>query len=561
MLAVRFESRRSRCAVPPSRPGDGRALLVAVAGWIALFGASPSTPQSSNVGLSSVRAQRFANEALPPYVPQQVDLFGLALAAGDFNDDGADDLATGIPRDDCMAGIGPVDCGSVVIRYGVPGVGLASGLADQILNQQEIGSLDPAEEGDFFGWALAACDFDADGFDDLAVGVPKEDLLLGGTVTIEDSGIVEIYSGSRGGLISPASAVLKSNGIQSVRQLLGWALACGRFDSAIFADLVVGVPGATVNNLVGAGRIRFYPGSLAGLGAGVISIDQDSADMAGVAEAGDAFGEALAIGSFDINGIPDLAIGVPGENEAAGAVQVISGGVGGINTDFNFIFLEDALGGVPEAGDQFGHALAMGDFDHDGRDDIAIGVPLEDLGFAEETGNVGIVYGQSSFFPPFLRSQGFDQDAILGAGNTESDDLFGFALASGDFDRDGYDDLAIGHPQEDNAGASDGDRDGSVTVIMGAPAVGLSPARRRHLAAAHDGTPGDLGEHAEFFGRALGVGDFDGNGHADLVVGVPKDDEDGLFDVGSEVVLYGSLFADGFESGELDAWSDVEPQS
>ena len=559
MIAIRFEFRPSHRAVAASSLCRGRALAMAVAGWIALLGASSSAAQSSHVGLSPVRAQRFENESVPPHVPEEVDLFGLALAAGDFDGDGADDLATGIPRGDCAAGLGLVDCGSVVIRYGVPGAGLASGLAAQILSQQESGSPNVAEEGDFFGWALAACDFDADGFDDLAVGVPNEDLTLGGTFNIENSGVVEIYYGSSAGLVPPASTVLSSNGIQSAQQRLGWALACGTFDSSTFEDLVVGVPGATVNNLPGAGRIRFYPGSLAGLGAGVLAFDQDSSDMQGIAEAGDSFGAALAIGDFDDSGNPDLAIGVPGENEEAGAVHILKGGDGGITTVFNFVFLEDALGGSPEAGDQFGYALTAGNFDLDFYDDLVIGVPFEDLGIAEDTGNVVVVYGEPAFGPPFLRSQGFDQSAILGGSNSESDDLFGFALASGDFDRDYYDDLAIGHPQEDNAGASDGDRDGSVTVLMGAPAVGLSPVRRRQFIAAFDGIPGDLAEHSEFFGRALGVGDFDGNGHTDLVIGVPNDDEDGLFDVGSEVVLYGSLFADGFESGFANYWSSVNP--
>jgi hypothetical protein len=531
-------------------------LLLALAGSLA-----PATAQTDNVGLSSVRAQRFVDEAVPPHVPHQGDLFSFAVAAGDFDGDGADDLATGIPRFECVEGAGASDCGAVVIRYGARGGGLEAGIPSQLLTQQESGSPNPAELDDFFGHALAACDFDGDGFDDLAVGVPGEDLALGGTVTIENSGIVEIYYGGDGGLAIPAAAVLSSNGIQSGNQALGSALACGRIGSDPFEDLVVGIPGGTVNDLSSAGRIRFYPGSEAGVGAGAIGLHQDSAGMHGVAESGDRFGEALVLLDFDGDDFLDLAIGVPGEDGSAGAVQIVEGEPAGLNPILNTVFFENALGGSPEGGDEFGRVLAAGDFDGDSRDDLAIGVPYKDVGSAEDTGVVAVVYGQPAVGPPLLRRQIFDQDALLGAGNSESDDRFGWALASGDFDRDGRGDLAIGHPLEDNSGASDGNADGSVTALLGGPAEGLSPARRRHFASGFAGIPGEPAEHGKGFGYSLTCGDFDGDGHGDLAIGIPYDDEEGLFDVGSEVVLYGSLFADGFEDGEISHWSDVEPQS
>ena len=53
-----------------------------------------------------------------------------------------------------------------------------------------------AEEFDRFGASLAAQDFNADGYDDLAIGVPGEDL---GSIT--DSGAVQILYGSSSGLV------------------------------------------------------------------------------------------------------------------------------------------------------------------------------------------------------------------------------------------------------------------------------------------------------------------------------------------------------------------------
>ena len=73
------------------------------------------------------------------------------------------------------------------------------------------------------------------------------------------------------------------------------------------------------------------------------------------------------------------------------------------------------------------------------------------------------------------------------------------------------------------------------------------------------GFPGDPDEAFLFWGREAASGDFDGDGHADLVVGAPMDDDGSRPAVGSVVVLYGALFADGFESVGIDFWSAVAP--
>ena len=80
---------------------------------------------------------------------------------------------------------------------------------------------------------------------------------------------------------------------------------------------------------------------------------------------------------------------------------------------------------------------------------------------------------------------------------------------------------------------------------MGSP-TGLSNARRHDLAAGYEGIPGS-GQLSALRPR-LAAGDFDGDGYADLAIGVPAKTRPGSSDVGAEVVLYGSLFTDGFES-------------
>ena len=92
---------------------------------------------------------------------------------GDFNGDGYDDLAVGVPYEDVVTGgTDNIDAGSVTVIYGS-----ASGLTaagNQVWTQGTAGMLDVVEQGDTFGNALAVGDFNGDGCDDLAIGVANE---------------------------------------------------------------------------------------------------------------------------------------------------------------------------------------------------------------------------------------------------------------------------------------------------------------------------------------------------------------------------------------------------
>jgi hypothetical protein len=71
----------------------------------ALAAATAASEQVGAIGLSPYRAQRFENERILLYFPAAADRFGASLAVGDFNGDGADDLATGIPNDVGSSGL------------------------------------------------------------------------------------------------------------------------------------------------------------------------------------------------------------------------------------------------------------------------------------------------------------------------------------------------------------------------------------------------------------------------------------------------------------------------
>jgi hypothetical protein len=183
--------------------------------------------------------------------------------------------------------------------------------------------------------------------------------------------------------------------------------------------------------------------------------------------------------------------------------------------------------------------LATGDFNWDGYDDLVIGVPRESLIASEqpqqwaklETGAVNVIYG-SSIGLTALGSQFIEEEWC--EGEFDDNDHFGASLAVGDFDQDGYMDLAVGTPNKYNehaggSGSTIGKEAGAFYVICGS-AVGFEWSGRCRMWYADDMAPGGVtdgvamgGTAFEFdhFGAALSTGDFDGDWCCDLAIGKP----------------------------------------
>jgi hypothetical protein len=191
---------------------------------------------------------------------------------------------------------------------------------------------------------------------------------------------------------------------------------------------------------------------------------------------------------------------------------------------------------VPQISDRFGSVLAVGDFDGDGADDLAVGTPQEDVvggttfnfvqdgGFVAVFANATTLHGIYTQLPLGLNPQAFDR--------------FGAALAAADFNSDGADDLAIGTPGDVVGGIAGG----SVTVLYGILNLGLprpatvglpqinGTARTFTQATTDVGDSPDAGDQ---FGLTLSASNVGRTTHADLIVGVP--DEDILVSLGGDL--------------------------
>jgi hypothetical protein len=409
------------------------------------------------------------------------DEFGFALATGDFNGDGFADLAIGAPFD--SVGIRG-NAGDVFVFYG-SGTGLGTSGA-QIWNEQVPGIPHFSAVGDHFGYALAAADFNRDGCADLAVGIPGESPGAVGAISIHDAGSVMLIYGTHAGLAADNSHSWDqtTNGVKGdelPHEHFGAALAVGDFNGDGYPDLAAGIPDRNVGasqEITGGGAVQILYGSATGISA----TGNQYFDLTGAAfhtraldsdgaEAGDHFGFALTSGDFNGDGMADLAIGAPGDAGTvanAGAVYILYGSTSGLTTTGAQRWTQASLGGTDQTGANFGSALAAGDFNGDGHADLAIGVPNATVNGVANAGAVYAVYGSGGGLG-VAGNQYWTQESLNNGSVSQAGDLFGSALAVGDFNGDGMADLAIGAPGK-TIGAAAGA--GAVDVVYGT-SVGL----------------------------------------------------------------------------------------
>ena len=147
------------------------------------------------------------------------------------------------------------------------------------------------------------------------------------------------------------------------------------------------------------------------------------------------------------------------------------------------------------------------DFNGDGFADLAVGAPGEGIGAAFAAGAVNVLYGSAAGLQP--STDVFYQGPGGAGGVPERDDRFGAAVARGDFDGDGFFDLAVGAPGEDVGTATGA---GAISVLRGSSG-GLTGGELFTQANAEDG---------DEFGSSLATGLLAGDDLADLVVGAPS---------------------------------------
>jgi len=341
------------------------------------------------------------------------DGFGRAVAgAGDVNGDGFADLIVGAFGDD-NNGLGS---GSARVFSGLDGTTL--------FTFNGSGSLDK------FGASVAgAGDVNGDGFGDLIVGAPRSPL------PSAPAGSASVFSGADGTLLHVFQGT-------SAGELFGTSVAgAGDVDGDGFADLIVGAPYAN-NNGTNSGRAQIFSGVD---GALLFTFD-------GLA-AFDFFGDAVA-GAGDVNGdgFADVIVGAPQPTTSStpggvGQAFVFSGVDGALLLTFNGNLVASWFGGS---------VAGAGDVNGDGTPDLMVGARL-DNNHGPNSGSVRLFSGVNGALLFTLNGDG-------------PGDEFGRSVAgAGDVNGDGYMDVIVGAPMDDNNGVDSG----SARVFGGQGPLGL----------------------------------------------------------------------------------------
>jgi hypothetical protein len=519
---------------------------------------------------------------------------GHAIATGDINGDGYKDLIVGAPYADVVPTMVYTTC------YDDPGedyINCVSGGVYVYLGRSEIsGTLDLADEpadvtfyappdqysGEELGRSVAVGDLNGDGLDDIVMGASHYGASpIGAAYVWVGRTSITTTTPVSVNIASQANAITDGYNLKFVGAWtddhFGWDVATGDVNGDNIDDVIIGSPLASVDTVTDTGYLppdhqRYHYAAADRVQNGAVYLRLGSTDIVSSTgwvedfmyclhemtvygeESYDFLGGSLASGDIDGDGYDDIIIGSTGGDPGgaitnAGETHVFFGSDAITYTNCsvytptvfeNQIVKEMAyatttaditITGIADYG-LSGFDVGVGDLNGDTYDDIVVGAPYADSGYGQAYVVYGGPRGSISATIPL-------DEADLTVSGAADDTWLGTAVFAGDLNNDGIDDLLMGaigiDPNvADFAGSGSTTEEGAAYVLFGSSSmsgtVDLST-----------GNPADLvilGASADdWLGRGLGVGDVNGDGFNELLVGAAGVDHGGSTDTGAAYLI------------------------
>ena len=476
------------------------------------------------------------------------DQLGVSVSgAGDFNNDGIDDITIGAISADPNAS---TDGGEVYIVFGKTGtfglnfdLSTLDGSNGLILNGIDV--LDRAG-----GVVSSAGDINNDGISDVIIGARNADpngnfgagetyVVFGDDSSLSGSLDLSSLNGNNGFVI---------NGIDS-DDFSGESISsAGDINNDGIDDLIIGAFGAVANGNSFAGESYVVFGTNSGFNSSLNLSSLNGANgftINGINE-GDNSGSSVS-GAGDVNndGIDDIIIGARNAdsngNSDAGESYVVFGTNSGFASSFDLSSLNGtngfAIAGI-DAFDRSGsYVSGAGDINNDGIDDIVIGAIQGDPNGNVNAGETYVIFGKSTGF-----SSSFDPSSLDGTNGftingINPGDNSGFSVdQAGDVNNDGIDDIIIGtaiFPENNNTPPS------SSYLVFG-KAGGFDAVLDLASLNLNDGIVFEGIDNGDIAGFSVGgAGDFNNDGISDVIIGARGADPNGN-NSGESYVVFGS---------------------
>jgi Ca2+-binding RTX toxin-like protein len=495
------------------------------------------------IDLSNLGSQGFVirgAEGLSPRLGWSVS------AAGDINGDGYCDLIIGAPFGD----LGGNDAGEAFVIYGKAGgfgsIDLAALAAADGFRIQGDDSADSA------GWSVSILsDVNGDGLDDFIIGAPfagpdREGFAYvvfgrtGGFGPID----LTTFTGTDGFIIQGDEGDLAGTSVSSAGDVNGDG----------YNDIIVGAPqGDDGGNNAGEAYVIF--GKAGGFG----TIDLGALTPAqGFVIQGDLANDTLGVnvsGAGDTNGDGYDDLVVASERDKSDA-YIILGKVGGFGTidltgrsvlDLSSFSASDGFVIMPKSYTMWGYTVAAaGDLNGDGYDDLILGAPYSGefpnpFIANEREGEAFVIFGKAGGF------QNIDLDALAPSDGFiirgyDENAFAGWSVAgNADVNGDGFDDVVIGAIQGESTGTMNGD----AYVIYGrASDFGTPDSTGANVLDVQtmsdsDGFIVQGDADVDNAGYSVSLGDLNGDGFAEVIVGAPFGDDTST-SAGETYVIYGA---------------------